>query len=133
MAHSTAIRFAAALALIGACATSVSADDTGLAGIHTWQREAGKTCFVDHFHDGAGNGQTQVLAMREAVRSWEGFTALEYGSDWGDWAKAAGKTASCGKNLSDISCNISARACKGTGIVRKVTKPSKRRAAGSQK
>jgi hypothetical protein len=112
MRFSTSIGMWAALGALAVLTAPARADDTGIAGIHTWQRVGNKTCMADHFHDGMGNGQTQPLAMREAVKSWEGFTDLEYGSDWGQWANAAGKTVSCGKNISDISCSISAKPCK---------------------
>jgi hypothetical protein len=107
----------------------VLADETGLAGMHAWQKIGSKTCMVDHEHDSAGNGATQQLAMAAAVRGWEAFTDLEYGSDWASFANSVGKRVSCGRNLSDISCQISSRACRGGVLAKTVAKPSKKRQA----
>ncbi len=103
------------------------ADETGLAGMHAWQKIGSKTCMVDHEHDGSGNGATQQLAMAAAVKAWESFTDLEYGSDWASFANSVGKRVSCGRYLTDISCQISSRACRGGVLVKTAAKPSKKR------
>ena len=47
----------------------------------------------DHFHSGSSSGQrTRAAATAEAVRSWADFTALEYGSDWARYGKAASRS-----------------------------------------
>ena len=72
-----------ALATLFGCLTVASADDTGLASIHEWRHAGSKTCFVDHTHDGSGTGATKSAALAEAIRNWQDFTVLEYGTDWG--------------------------------------------------
>lgn len=40
-----------------------------------------KACMADHFHYGSSSGQpNKKAAEREAIASWEGFTAFEYGT-----------------------------------------------------
>ncbi len=102
------------------------ADETGLANIHTWQKIAGRTCFTDHEHDGSGNGATPQLAMSAAIKSWEAFTDLEYGSDWASYANTVGKRASCTRYGNDISCQISARPCRGGAMAPLKRKASRR-------
>jgi hypothetical protein len=121
-------RFCAVVALMVLGAVPAFADETGLAGMHAWQRVAGRTCMTDHEHDGSGNGHTQEAAMRVAIRSWESFTDLEYGSDWASYANSVAKRASCGRGISgDISCQISSRACKGGALPANSASAGKRR------
>lgn len=104
-------RVLAALAVLsGVVALSgpAVADDTGFAYMH----EIRGRCMADHFHYGSGTGRTKALAMRDAIGSWASFTALEYGSDWARWSRAASKAASCSKDSGGVSCSISARPCK---------------------
>jgi hypothetical protein len=91
-----------------------AADDNGLAGtIHDLRRERGKLCQVDHWHYGSGSGATKKLAMADAVGSWQNFTAMEYGSDWARFQKAASKSVSCSKEGSGgVSCSIEGRPCR---------------------
>jgi hypothetical protein len=93
---------------LAATAAPSAADDTGFAYMHDIRGR----CFTDHFHYGNGSGRTKQAAMRDAIGSWSSFTALEYGSDWARWGRAAGKSASCSKDSSGVSCSISARPCK---------------------
>src|SRR5262249_14217075 len=44
--------------LLGTGAIAQADDETGVAGIHDWVKIGRKTCFVDHFHNGSGNGKT---------------------------------------------------------------------------
>ena len=119
----------AASILAAGVAGPASADETGLAGMHAWQKIGSKTCMVDHEHDSSGNGATQPLAMAAAIRGWESFTDLEYGSDWASFANSVGKRVSCGRNLSDISCQISSRACRGGVLAKSAARPAKKRPA----
>jgi hypothetical protein len=91
----------------------VQASETGVAGIHTWQRSGGRTCLVDHFHDGSGSGRTKAAAQAAAIRAWVDFTAWEYGSSWGRWGLAASKSVNCSGGPGNYSCSVSARACRG--------------------
>jgi hypothetical protein len=107
------IKGACASALVlSATVVSALADDTGMASIHDLRREGGRLCQVDHFHYGSGTGATKAAAQRDAVASWASFTALEYGSDWARWGRAASKGQSCSRDSSGYSCSISARPCK---------------------
>jgi hypothetical protein len=107
--------------LVGVCALAatlaqsqpVQADETGVASIHTWVRSGGRTCLVDHFHDGSGSGRSRAAAQAAAIRAWAEFTSWEYGSSWGRWGLAAGKSVNCSGGGGSYSCSVSARACRG--------------------
>jgi hypothetical protein len=91
-----------------------SADETGMAGIHSWRKVGKKTCLVDHFHDGSGSGTTQKLAELAAVRSWVSFTDLEYGSDWADFRQANSRSMKCNReDVARWTCRAEAVACRG--------------------
>jgi hypothetical protein len=100
----------AVAALMGAGAP-LQAEETGVAGIHTWVKVGGKTCLADHFHSGTGNGKTRSLAEKAAIQSWADFTAWEYGSTWGRYALAASKKMNCDQG-EGWSCFVEARPCK---------------------
>lgn len=92
---------------------SVSADSTGLAGMHAWRRERGRTCMSDHWHYGSSGQQaSRRTAQRAAIRSWQDFTDLEYGSDWARYSRAAGRKMSCSRSGGGWSCNVEARPCR---------------------
>lgn len=113
-----AISSLVAVAMLAGGVSIASADDSGLASIHAWRNVGGKTCFVDHTHEGSGSGPTQDAAMKEAVRSWQSFTDLEYGSVWASYANSISKTASCSKGSSTVTCQLSSIPCKGGYINR---------------
>jgi hypothetical protein len=95
-------------------ALPVQADDTGLAGLHSWRKVGGKTCFVDHSHEGSGNGSSQKAAEMAAIRSWIGFTDLEYGSDWANFRNAVAKTMKCNREGGAFwKCSTEAVPCRG--------------------
>jgi len=101
----------ASLAGFGALA---QADDNGIAAmIHDLRREGGRLCQVDHWHYGSGNGANKKAAMADAVASWQSFTALEYGTDWARFQRAASRRVSCSNSGSGISCSIEGRPCRG--------------------
>jgi hypothetical protein len=91
-----------------------SADDTGMAAsLHTLKREGKKVCLDGHFHSGSSAGvKDKKAALAEAIKSWAGFTAFEYGTDWANWSKAANKSANCSQGASGWGCSIEARPCK---------------------
>jgi hypothetical protein len=100
--------------LLLAAAIAARADDTGLAGIHDWRKEGGRTCLSDHYHDGAGTGETRKAAEASAIASWTDFTVLEYGTVWGSYKIAAGKQMNCTeKGAKEWSCATTARPCAG--------------------
>jgi len=102
--------------LLVAAAISARADETGLAGIHDWRKEAGKTCLSDHFHDGSGTGETKKAAEAQAIASWQSFTILEYGTTWGSYRLAGSKKMGCTQQGAKAwSCAVTARACKPGG------------------
>ena len=105
---------AGALALAAAFMpiSGARAQDAGLAGLHTWVRVGGKTCMADHYHDGSGSGSTRARAQASAIRAWIDFTAWEYGSRWGSYGAAVGKSMSCNGSGGSWSCNASARPCR---------------------
>lgn len=95
------------------CSISLSfADDTGMAGIHDLRREGGRLCQVGHFHYGNGTGPTKKAATSSAIASWSDFTALEYGSDWARFYRAANRGISCSKSSGEVSCSVEARPCR---------------------
>jgi hypothetical protein len=105
------------------------ADDSGLAqALHEVRKVGGKLCLTDHYHDGSGSGANQELALRQAIRSWQSFTDLEYGSDWASYNNSVGKSVSCGRSMGEISCTISSRPCKG-GVLEKVQPATYKRKA----
>ncbi len=99
--------------LLVVASVPVYADDNGLAGsIHDLRRESGKLCQVDHWHYGSGVGATKKLAMADAVGSWQSFTALEYGSDWSRFQRAANRNVSCSSAGGGVNCSIEGRPCR---------------------
>ncbi|MFN3869284.1 MAG: hypothetical protein ACK4MF_09485 [Hyphomicrobiaceae bacterium] len=98
----------------GAAAHKAGAAVTGLAAMHDMRREKGRLCMTDHFHHGSSAGQpSKAAAMKEAVASWSGFTAFEYGNEWANFAKAGSKTATCTKSTSGSwGCELQARPCR---------------------
>ena len=103
-------------ALLVAATLSVRADETGLASIHDWRKEGGKICMSEHFHDGAGSGDTRKAAEAKTIASWVSFTDLEYGSTWASYALSASKKMDCRQSgANKWSCTTSSRPCKPGG------------------
>ena len=89
------------------------ADQTGLASMHALRREGGRLCMADHYHYGSGGpASSQGGAQREAIRSWADFTALEYGSDWAHYGRAASARLKCKRGSSGWYCDAEARPCR---------------------
>lgn len=117
---------AALFATLGATAPA-TAQETGLAAIHTWVSVGRKTCMESHYHDGNGTGKTQKEAEKAAIRSWESFTIWEYGPLWGRYSASESKTMTCDKTAAAaFSCHVTSRACTMKGGAR-VAKGRKRR------
>jgi len=89
------------------------AQQSGMAGIHEWVPVGRtKTCMASHFHNGTGTGKTKKDAERAAIRSWESFTAWEYGASWGRFALSESKTVNCDRTTgSEFNCQVSSRPC----------------------
>jgi hypothetical protein len=103
---------ALALGLMLPAGDAAVAQDTGLAGMHTWVRVGGRTCLLDHFHDGSGSGPTRAGAQRAAMRAWSDFTAWEYGNRWGSYSASISKRISCTGGPGNYSCETSSRPCR---------------------
>jgi hypothetical protein len=85
----------------------------GLEFLHDQRVEGGRVCMTDHFHYGSSGGQsTRAAAEREAISSWSGFTAWEYGNHWGSWRIAASKRMSCSQLTGTWGCQVEARPCR---------------------
>ena len=101
----------AGLVMIGV-PVSASADTTGLAAMHAKVRKGSKICFLDHFHSGSGSGRTKKAAMRDAIQSWAGFTAFEYGTTWARYRLAASRQMACSRSGKSWQCATEARPCR---------------------
>ncbi len=111
-------RVALGLVVAVIAATSVdmpqaSADETGLASIHTLRRERGRLCMADHWHYGSsGVHRSRRAAQREAIRSWQDFTDLEYGSSWARFYRAHSRRVNCSRSGGGWTCNAEGRPCR---------------------
>ena len=104
---------ACALGLVVLLSGNAAAQETGVAEIHSWVKVGRKTCMLDHYHDGNGNGKTRALAQKAAISSWSEFTAWEYGAPWGRYSLAAGKTMNCSQSSPGMwNCHTQARPCR---------------------
>jgi hypothetical protein len=105
---------AAAAALLGMLVLNEGAlaGETGIAIIHPWMKIGNRTCFTDHYHYGSGNGPTRSHAQAAAIKSWTWPTDLEYGSSWGDYRLAAGKSMKCSQRGAVWTCDTQARPCR---------------------
>jgi hypothetical protein len=90
-----------------------NADDTGVASIHALRHEGGRLCMSDHWHYGSSGSQpSRAGAQRAAVRSWQDFTDLEYGSDWARFGRAASRRMGCSHSSGGWTCDAEGRPCK---------------------
>jgi hypothetical protein len=101
----------AVIALVGISGAGL-ADESGLAGIHTWVRVGRKICMADHFHNGSGKGASRKQAEVAAISDWASFTSFEYGSSWGHFLLAESKGVACSKTGSEWNCDLEARPCR---------------------
>jgi hypothetical protein len=116
MHHRIAGQLGAALLVAAAVAGTANAQDSGLAGLHDQRREGNKVCMSEHEHYGSSSGHpTRKAAEAAAGIDWQGFTAWEYGPDWGRFALAAGKRMACSQSASGWGCEVNARPCRPGG------------------
>ena len=99
-------------ALTLASAMPALADNTGFDSIHAKIRVKGRMCFDGHSHSGNGSGSSRKAAEAQAVDSWAGFTAGEYGSDWAHIGKAIGRSMRCSQSSGGWSCDLEATPCR---------------------
>ena len=102
----------------------VSANDTGIATmLHTVRAERGKVCMVGHYHigDSPRAYKSRARAHKTAIRHWITFTAAEYGTDWGNYSRAANRSTDCEKaSRSSWTCKVKARPCRrGRSVARR--------------
>jgi hypothetical protein len=96
-----------------AFASPAAAQGMGLDGLHEKVRIGGKLCMADHFHQGASNGMASRKAAEiAAIKSWQDFTAWEYGSAWGSWAASVSRSMNCGPSGGSWGCTINSRPCR---------------------
>jgi hypothetical protein len=94
-------------------AIPASAQESGLASMHAWRREGGRTCMSDHWHYGSsGSQRTKAAAQRAAIRSWQDFTDLEYGRAWARFSRAASRRMGCSRSNAGWSCDAEGRPCR---------------------
>ncbi|MFV0297747.1 MAG: hypothetical protein ACK5JT_16685 [Hyphomicrobiaceae bacterium] len=71
---------------------------------------------TDHFHTGfSGNHKSRRAAVVEAERSWQDFTAFEYGGRWASFRLAASRGVKCNPAGGGWSCSVEARPCRYGG------------------
>ena len=105
------IKLVCAAAIASAIMVS-GASAQGLADTHTQVRVGNKICMADHYHSGSSNGHpSRKAAEAAAISSWAGFTAWEYGSNWGHFALAESKRIVC-QNVGGWGCTLDARPCR---------------------
>ena len=88
------------------------AQAAGLDGLHAQARVGNKVCMTEHEHYGEGSMPTRQAARLLAIRSWSGFTAFEYGREWGSYRLAAGKRMDCSESGGSWLCKTFARPCR---------------------
>ncbi len=87
-------------------------ESTGLDRIHDQARVGGKVCMTKHEHYGEGSMPTRRAAQLVAMRSWSSFASFEYGSSWGNYARAAAKKMDCSESGGRWLCKTTARPCR---------------------
>lgn len=89
------------------------ADETGLADIHVLRREHGRLCMADHWHYGSsGVHRSRRVARRAAIRAWQDFVDLEYGSSWARYYRAHSRRMRCSRASGGWSCDVEGRPCR---------------------
>jgi hypothetical protein len=95
-------------------APAASANESGMASIHSWRKVGKKTCLVGHQHAGSGSSNSLKGAQAQAIGSWASFTDLEYGSSWAIFGNAAEKIMKCGPSGGgSFQCDLLATPCRG--------------------
>ncbi len=95
------------------CFGGMSVAAQGLTDLHDKVRVGNKICFSDHYHDGSSSGhKSRDAAEAAAVKTWQNFTAWEYGSAWGNFWIAANRGVKCDQSGGAWSCHVQAKACR---------------------
>jgi hypothetical protein len=105
---------AVSVAAVAPSIPALAASDTGLAtSLHDVRREGGRLCMTDHWHYGSsGTFSSKNAAQRDAIRSWQDFTDLEYGSVWARFSRAASRKMGCSRGSGGWTCDAEARPCR---------------------
>lgn len=70
-------------------------------------------CMADHFHYGSSSGlANKRTARREAIASWQGFTAFEYGNAWASFKRSRSKGIRCREDETGWGCKVEAVPCR---------------------
>ena len=70
-------------------------------------------CMDGHFHYGSSSGQSsKKKAQAEAIASWAGFTAFEYGNAYASFKQGLSRRVSCSKDAGGWGCNVEAIPCR---------------------
>lgn len=76
-------------------------------------RRTGKLCMTDHFHYGSSSGhRNKKIARTEAIASWAGFTAFEYGNAWASFRLARSKAVRCAREVNGWGCKVEGVPCR---------------------
>lgn len=76
-------------------------------------RRKGRYCKTDHFHYGSSSGErSKKVARRQAIASWAGFTAWEYGNAWANFRRARSKGIRCEQTAQGWGCSVEAVPCR---------------------
>ena len=104
----------AAFVAMAISSTQVQAKSTmtGTDQIHAQSRQGSRVCMSSHEHFGEGSLPSRKGAEGAAIRAWQVFTSWEYGSAWGQYAMAAGKSMTCSQSGGSWTCKTSARPCR---------------------
>ena len=77
------------------------------------RKAKGRVCTTDHFHYGSSSGQrSKKVAMAEAIASWAGFTAFEYGDAWANFKLARSRKVRCSEDVRGWGCNVEGVPCR---------------------
>ena len=91
----------------------ISFNFVGEAEARKKHRHGAKYCQGDHLHYGSSNSfKYRKHAMRDAIRSWAGFTIFEYGEAWGHWRLSINKSVNCSKSDGLWKCSIQSTPCR---------------------
>ncbi|MEZ5849304.1 MAG: hypothetical protein R3D68_01470 [Hyphomicrobiaceae bacterium] len=107
-----------ASALVGLAVYGTAAEAAGLDGLHGKVTEGNQLCMADHFHYGnGGEWNSRDKAVAAAARSWASLVVLEYGREWGEFARAGSQEMKCTPTDDDRggilwNCESKARPCR---------------------
>ena len=103
---------ALALGLVMAPGGAAIAQD-GLAGLHSWVRVGGRTCMLDHFHDGSGSGSTVAAGAAGRHPGLDRLHGLGVRQPLGQLRRVhQQENVVLGRARGNYSCSVSSRPCR---------------------